>query len=185
MSSTQEHDCNLAGSLANELALLLGCASTRELVRIIRKHRLEEAVREDNSNGPLVTQKIMEAFHTVREHERQQTRCSLPLETLMYLTLIFAAMLAAGRIWLGFNVEPDAFSWPQVYKDVAHLFMGGLFVSWWYNRVTWDIAQFSVRPEFRQSLFLFMTWWEEQPYQWNLFWLLCVLEVVVAVASRM
>lgn len=75
----------------------------------------------------------------------------------MKLTLAIAALLAAARIWLGFNVEPEAFQWVQVYKDSAHLFMGGLAVAWWYGRHDW---------------------------QWLLFCAMCVLEVTVAILSR-
>jgi len=76
----------------------------------------------------------------------------------MKTTLVFAVALAAVRIWMGFNVEPESFQWVQLYKDVAHLFMGGLFVAWWIKRQRW---------------------------QWQLFWALNAVEVAVAVFSRM
>jgi hypothetical protein len=76
----------------------------------------------------------------------------------MKRTIAFALFLAAVRIWMGFNVPPDTFAWSQAYKDVAHLFMGGLFVAWRYARRGWQI---------------------------RLFVAMCVLEVAVAVLSRM
>lgn len=50
--------------------------------------------------------------------------------TAKVITLAFAVMLVVVRTIIAATVEPEAFSWAQVYKDVAHLFMGGLFVSW-------------------------------------------------------
>ena len=76
----------------------------------------------------------------------------------MKTTLAIGIVLAASRIWLGFTVEPEAFSWFQAYKDAAHLFMGGLAVAWWVKRLAW---------------------------QWWLFWILNGIEVAVAVISRM
>ena len=75
----------------------------------------------------------------------------------MRLTILAALLIGAMRIWMGFNVPTESFEWLQVYKDVAHLFMGGLFVAWRIVRQKW------------------------QKY---LFVGLCALEIVVAVASR-
>jgi hypothetical protein len=103
----------------------------------------------------------------------------------MKYVVTIALILAVIRIWLGFTVEPDTFAWTQVYKDVAHLFMGGLFMSWWHDRTTRDISQFHILPEFRHEPWLTITWWDCQPWQWRLFWWLIVLEVIVATASRL
>lgn len=75
----------------------------------------------------------------------------------MKLTIAFGLLLAASRIWLGMNYAPESFDWVQAYKDVAHLFMGGLAVAWWLQRHKW---------------------------QWRLFWLLNAVEVAVAILSR-
>jgi len=75
----------------------------------------------------------------------------------MVPTIAFGLVLAASRIWLAFEVEPEAFSWLHVYVDVAHLFMGGLAVAWWH---------------------------QERKWQWYLFWFLNVVEVAAAVGSR-
>lgn len=75
----------------------------------------------------------------------------------MKTTLAIGIGLAIARIWIGFHVAPESFSWFQAYKDSAHLFMGGLAVAWWFQRTRW---------------------------QWWLFWSLNVIEVTVAVLSR-
>jgi len=76
----------------------------------------------------------------------------------MIYTILLGVLLALSRIYLGFNVEPEEFHWISVYKDTAHLFMGGLFVAWYIKRYKW---------------------------QWYLFWALNIVEVAVAVFSRM
>lgn len=75
----------------------------------------------------------------------------------MKTTIAFGLLLAASRVWLGATVEPEEFQWVQVYKDIAHLYMGGLAVAWWYKRYKW---------------------------QWWLFWSLNAVEVAVAIWSR-
>jgi hypothetical protein len=75
----------------------------------------------------------------------------------MYFTILFAIFLAVVRVIIGFNVEPEHFTWVQLYKDFAHLFMGGLFAFWLNQKKAW---------------------------QWRLFWILNVVEVAVAVFSR-
>lgn len=76
----------------------------------------------------------------------------------MVKVLLFAAVLAVIRVWIGLNVQPESFEWVQAYKDVAHVFMGGLYVSWRYSRKHW---------------------------QRDLFWGMCAIEVVVATLSRL
>ena len=76
----------------------------------------------------------------------------------MKLTITIGAILAALRVWLGINVEPESFEWVQAYKDAAHLFIGGLAAAWWHMRRRW---------------------------QWWLFWALNAVEVGVAIWSRM
>ena len=76
----------------------------------------------------------------------------------MKTTIVIGCLLGVARVWLGLNVEPEHFAWVQAYKDAAHLFMGGLFVSAWIKGHRW---------------------------QWWLFWMLNAVEVAVAVFSRM
>lgn len=75
----------------------------------------------------------------------------------MFGTIAFCFVLAASRIWIGYTVEPENFTWISAYKDVAHLFMGGLFVAAWIKGHRW---------------------------QWTLFWIMNAVEVAVAVCSR-
>lgn len=75
----------------------------------------------------------------------------------MKTTISVGILLAALRIWIGANVEPESFSWLQAYKDAAHLFIGGLAVAMWLQRHLW---------------------------QWRLFWMLNIVEVTVAILSR-
>lgn len=75
----------------------------------------------------------------------------------MRTTVAIGIALALARVWIGASIEPEAFHWIQVYKDAAHLFMGGLAVAWWFGRHRW---------------------------QWWLFWSLNAIEVAVAVWSR-
>ena len=71
--------------------------------------------------------------------------------------ILIGSVLAAVRIWMGLNIEPEVFEWLQAYKDVAHVFIGGLAVAWWFQRSDW---------------------------QWWLFWALNAVEVSVAILSR-
>jgi len=76
----------------------------------------------------------------------------------LQLVILFGVLLAIGRVWIGVTVPAEALTVVDVYKDVAHLFIGGLAVAWWLQRERW---------------------------QWYLFWLLNAVEVGVAVLSRM
>ena len=53
-----------------------------------------------------------------------------------------AVVLAIIRIWIGLTVEPDVFSWVAAYKDMAHIFMGGLGVAWWLEQKRWQSTLF-------------------------------------------
>lgn len=74
------------------------------------------------------------------------------------LLLLVAAALGISRIWLGLTIPPEPASWMGVYKAIAHLFMGGLAVAAWQD--------------------------DETTWMWPLFWVLCILEVAVAIFSR-
>lgn len=76
----------------------------------------------------------------------------------MKTVLVVGLLFAIGRVWLGVNVEPDAFTWPAAYKAAAHLFVGGLAVSAWRDKQAWQLS---------------------------LFWGLCGLEIAVAIWSRL
>lgn len=67
--------------------------------------------------------------------------------------IAFGFALIIGRLF----VHPSHPTIADVYKDVAHLFIGGLFVAWLLQR---------------------------QPWQKVLFWALCAWEVFVAIGSR-
>lgn len=71
--------------------------------------------------------------------------------------IITAVVLALGRLYIGLNIPPEPMSFSDVYKDVAHLYMGGLFVTARMKNKKW---------------------------LWSLFWGLGALEVVIAVLSR-
>ena len=77
--------------------------------------------------------------------------------TVKTTMIVIGMVLAVSRIWVGVNIEPESFQWVQVYKDAAHMFMGGLAVAWWHKQYHW---------------------------QWLLFWTLNVVEVAVAIWSR-
>lgn len=80
------------------------------------------------------------------------------ISSTMVLVVVCGMLLAGVRIWMGVYVPPEPASLAQVYKDVAHLFMGGLGVAWWLQRLYW---------------------------QWALFVGLNLLEITVAIGSRL
>jgi hypothetical protein len=73
-----------------------------------------------------------------------------------YLILL-ALPIGFLRVYIGATTEPESLSWVDVYKDVAHVYIGFLLA------LAWD----------RQDREL-----------WLLFWMMCVLEVMVAILSR-
>jgi hypothetical protein len=73
------------------------------------------------------------------------------------MAIFCGIILATIRVYLGFTVEPQHATLFDIYKDVAHLYMGGLFVAW---RI------------------------QKKRYQFWLFWMMCLLEVAVATLSR-
>lgn len=75
----------------------------------------------------------------------------------MKTTLLIGTLFIIGRIFLGITVPPESATFSDFYKDAAHLFVGGLAVAAWIQKQKW---------------------------QWVLFWLLIVVEVIVAVLSR-
>lgn len=76
----------------------------------------------------------------------------------MRTTIAIGVILAILRIWIGYVVPPEHITLVDLFKDTAHLFIGGLGAAWWYAR---------------------------KPWQWDLFWTLNAVEVSVAVWSRM
>lgn len=70
----------------------------------------------------------------------------------LIITLGFA--IALVRIAMAFVEVTPTFA--NVYKDIAHLFVGGVFAAWQIQRFQW---------------------------QKHLFWWLCIIEVTVAVAT--
>jgi hypothetical protein len=71
---------------------------------------------------------------------------------------VFTAwILAVLRVYIGATTEPESLSWVDVYKDVAHVYVGFL---------------------------LALAWGRQDRKLWLLFWMMCVLEVMVAILSR-
>jgi hypothetical protein len=79
-------------------------------------------------------------------------------------TLLIAAILSAIRISMVFGLELGRGQ--GSFEAVAHVFMGGLAVAWWYQP----------RTVYRR----YRAW----NWQWWLFWLLCVVEVGSVIASK-
>jgi len=84
----------------------------------------------------------------VQEVEQKETK-----GRFMEYAILFGVMLAIGRLF----ISPKKPTGADVYKDMAHLFMGGLLVALWRDG---------------------------EPWQHWLFWSLCVWEVSVAIISR-
>lgn len=76
----------------------------------------------------------------------------------MKQTIAIAVILGILRIYIGATSTPGTLLWVQIFKDVAHLFMGGLTVA---------------------------AWNQDKKWQWILFWSMNTLEVTVAVISRL
>ena len=86
----------------------------------------------------------------------------------MKTTIAVGVLFAAIRIWMGFTMEPTHADPVDVYKDMVHLYMGGLFVAIRYEKLH--------RAAYKgNSQFFWQRW---------LFWSLCVVEVAVAVFQR-
>lgn len=84
--------------------------------------------------------------------------------------LLLAIALGLGRIYIGYTVEPEHSTWVDFSKTAAHLLCGGLAVAWWYGR--------------RMNQDAWYIWFAVQPWQGHVLLALSVLEVVVAVLSR-
>jgi len=76
----------------------------------------------------------------------------------MWPTIIFGILFGIVRVVIGATVTPSSPTLVDVFKDAVHLYMGGLFVAWRFQKTDWQ--------------------------KW-LFWSLCALEVAVAALSRM
>lgn len=91
----------------------------------------------------------------------------------MKYVLTVGLVLGLIRVWLGLTVEPINLSvsefLQQSFKDIAHIYMGVLGTLAWTSRQ----VQYPRRERERHLILR------------NLFWFLCVLEVLVAVVSRM
>lgn len=66
-------------------------------------------------------------------------------------------LLITLRICFGIN-PPESVLIINLFKDTAHIFMGVLGTIWWYKRKQW---------------------------QWYLFWVLNIVEISVAILSRL
>lgn len=50
--------------------------------------------------------------------------------------------LACLRISLALEHPPEPFTWFNAYKDIAHVYVGGLGVAWWIQRYQWQLVLF-------------------------------------------
>lgn len=75
-----------------------------------------------------------------------------------FFCVLVAWNLLWVRVWIGLNLPPSPMSEVDVFKDIAHLFVGLLIGFWWVER---------------------------KPWQRNLIIGLCVAETAVAVISRL
>lgn len=75
----------------------------------------------------------------------------------MKTTLLICAAFIVGRIAIGVTIPPEHATFTDFFKDAAHLFIGGLATAAWIHK--------------NKTL-------------WILFWALIVVEVAVAVLSR-
>lgn len=80
--------------------------------------------------------------------------------------IIIAALLAILRVVIAFNVPPSGLSWVGSYQAAAHIFIGVLAGCAYCQQGEW--------------------WKQCGPIsKWELFGMLCVIEVAAAVVSRM
>ena len=75
-----------------------------------------------------------------------------------FLCSLVAVELVLVRVWIGRKFPPSPMTGVDVFKDIAHLFVGLLIGFWWVER---------------------------KPWQRNLIIWLCVAETAVAVISRL
>lgn len=75
---------------------------------------------------------------------------------MKYWVYAIAALLAIARVYLGMTEPPRSASWQGSYEALAHVFIGGLLVAAINGR----------------------------GWQWPVFWGLCLVEVSVAVVTR-
>lgn len=54
------------------------------------------------------------------------------------IIITIALVLGLLRIWIGAKFAPEPFKWLNVYKDIAHIYIGGLIVAWYYEKELWQ-----------------------------------------------
>lgn len=61
----------------------------------------------------------------------------------IFLAVFLTGMaLAILRTALALEHPPEPFTWFNAYKDIAHVYVGGLGVAWWIQRQQWQIVLF-------------------------------------------
>ena len=58
---------------------------------------------------------------------------------VVFLTGIALTVL---RISLALEYPPESFTWFNAYKDIAHVYIGGVGTAWWIQRQQWQIVLF-------------------------------------------
>ena len=76
----------------------------------------------------------------------------------MKAIIVIAVVLAVSRLFIGLELENLPPLAVNVYKDLAHVYMGVLVTVWYFQRKSWQI---------------------------KLWWLLNFVEIVVAVSSHL
>ncbi len=71
MDECNAYDKTLADKLSKNLALTISIPIVRQLCTTIRKHRITDAIVEDNSVGQKVMKELLAAFKAVRDDERR------------------------------------------------------------------------------------------------------------------
>jgi len=53
--------------------------------------------------------------------------------------LLVATTLGLCRIYIAYTIEPETITNVDLFKTIAHLFVGGLFMSWWHTKESWKL----------------------------------------------
>lgn len=102
------------------------------------------------------------------------------------IVIALGLLLGALRIMFAVQgVEPEPFNWFDFYKDMAHVFIGGLIISWWNNSPPFSPLWMQSQPLWpwhaRAQIWFCLQFYS---WQWNLAWFLIVLEIITATLTR-
>lgn len=104
-------------------------------------------------------------------------------ETMKYVIIIVAVVVGAIRVFI--NPSGHGLTLIDVYKDLAHVFIGSLIVPAWMGRkwvVTPEVGWYAGKENLLHSINGCMV--RNYLYRW-MFWLLCALEVIAATVNQM